>query len=69
MHPEVKELDVPKHQFSLWALLHPDLRKDLLIGELLSAKTNDETHHCQAAIPCFSGRRESELAIHSFVQM
>ena len=45
-----------------------NLMQDALASQQLSTEANDETHHCQAAIPGFSERREAELAVHSIVK-
>jgi hypothetical protein len=37
--------------------------KDALASQQLSAKANDKSHHCQAAIPLFCEGRETELCV------
>ena len=40
-----------------------NLMQDALASQQLSTEANDETHHCQTAIPLLSERRETKFCI------
>ena len=44
-----------------------NLMQDALASQQLSTEANDETHHCQTAIPLFGKRGETKFCvIHDF---
>ena len=54
---------VPRRPAPYWVSTQTNLGKNPLSGQEFSAQSNDETHHCEAAIPLLGEGREAEFCV------